>query len=145
MRHQIFRFSFVGGLATLLHMAVGSTLIHAGWRPLLANVVSFVIAFLVSFMGHYGFSFPDHSVPIAASLRRFIVVAGTGFLINETILAGLLEFSSFPAIFGLIISTIAAAVFTFFASRNWAFRNSGDLLATEEISGSGEVQGIGNV
>ena len=59
---QLLRFGLVGALATLVHMLIGATLIHSGWPALGANPVSFVIAFVVSFMGHYGFSFSDQEV-----------------------------------------------------------------------------------
>lgn len=121
MLRQFLRFSLVGALATVLHMAVGVTLIHAGWSPLLANMFSFVIAFLVSFMGHYGFSFPGHGMTLSTSLKRFVLVAVCGFMVNETLLAGLVRFSSIPGVWCLILSTATAAILTFIASRNWAF------------------------
>ena len=57
--YQFLKFGFVGGIATLVHMLIGVTLVHSGWPALAANLVSFVIAFVVSFMGHYGFSFSN--------------------------------------------------------------------------------------
>lgn len=121
MLRQLLRFSLIGALATVLHMAVGVTLIHAGWSPLLANVFSFLVAFLVSFMGHYGFSFPGHGMTLSTSLKRFVLVAVCGFMVNETLLAGLVRFSSIPGIWCLIISTSTAAILTFAASRSWVF------------------------
>lgn len=71
MLHQFLRFGLVGGLATLVHLLVGTTLIHSGWPALTANPVSFLIAFVVSFMGHFGFSFSDQQNDVTTSLKRF--------------------------------------------------------------------------
>ena len=122
MLHQFLRFGLVGALATLVHMLIGATLIHSGWHALAANPVSFLIAFVVSFMGHYGFSFSDQEKDVATSLKRFSLVACGGFVVNETILAVLVWSTPLPQIPSLILSTGVAAIVTFFASRNWAFR-----------------------
>ncbi|HCT31801.1 GtrA family protein [Sulfitobacter pontiacus] len=120
--YQFLKFGFVGGIATLVHMLIGVTLVHSGWPALAANLVSFVIAFVVSFMGHYGFSFSNQEKEIATSLKRFAVVACAGFVINETLLALLIWSVPLPHIATLVVSTGVAALVTFFASRNWAFR-----------------------
>jgi len=121
---QLLRFGLVGALATLVHMLIGATLIHSGWPALGANPVSFVIAFVVSFMGHYGFSFSDQEADIVTSLKRFSIVACGGFIVNEALLALLIWSGAVPQIFALIFSTGAAAIGSFFASRNWAFQKS---------------------
>ena len=87
MLSQFLRFGLVGALATLVHMLIGAILIHSGWSALAANPISFLIAFVVSFMGHYGFSFSDQSCDVATSLKRFALVAVGGFAVNEGILA----------------------------------------------------------
>ena len=122
MLNQFLRFGFVGVLATLVHMLIGATLVHSGWSALAANPVSFLIAFVVSFMGHYGFSFSDQENELATSLRRFTLVACGGFVVNETLLAVLVWSTTLPQSASLILSTGVAAIITFFASRNWAFR-----------------------
>ena len=121
---QLLRFGLVGALATLVHMLIGVTLIHSGWPALGANPVSFVIAFVVSFMGHYGFSFSDQEVDIVTSLKRFSIVACGGFIANEALLAVLVWSGGVPQILALVFSTGTAAVGSFFASRNWAFQKS---------------------
>jgi len=120
VRHAI-RFGVVGGLASLIHMLIGVTLIHSGWSALLANPVAFVIAFGVSFLGHYGFTFTDQRSPFATSLIRFAVVACGGFALNESLLALLVWTDAVSQMTALVISTASAAAVTFFASKNWAF------------------------
>lgn len=122
MFHQFLRFGLIGALATLVHMLVGATLVHSGWPALTANLLSFVIAFAVSFMGHFGYSFSDQKGELATSLKRFALVACGGFAVNEVLLAGLIWMTTMPEIASLVLSTGVAACLTFFASRNWAFR-----------------------
>lgn len=122
MLGQLIRFGLVGGLATLVHMLVGVSLIGAGIAALFANLVAFLVAFGVSFIGHYGFSFPEKAASLSSAFRRFILVAIGGFLINESLLALYLWLALGPEVLGLILSTGSAAVVTFFVSRNWAFR-----------------------
>ncbi len=124
MLGQVFRFALVGGMATLLHMLVGVTLIDAGWPALWANAISFLIAFLVSFTGHYGFSFPEQPASLTTSLVRYVLVACGGFAANETLLGLFIWFDMGSDISGLILSTGLAAVLTFFLSRSWAFRGA---------------------
>lgn len=120
---QMFRFGLIGVAATLLHMVVGVTLIDAGWPALVANATAFAIAFAVSFMGHFGYSFPDRATDPRRALIRFAVVACAGFAVNETMLAVLIWLDLVAHIPGLVLATGTAAVLTFFASRNWAFRS----------------------
>lgn len=123
---QLFRFGLVGVIATLVHMLIGATLIHSGWPALAANPLSFLIAFAVSFMGHYGFSFSDQERNIRTSLKRFALVAYAGFVVNEALLAALIWTTGVPDIAALILSTGVVAIGTFSVSRNWAFRTQKD-------------------
>lgn len=134
MPRQFLRFGLVGALATLVHMLIGTILIHSGWSALAANPISFLIAFVVSFMGHYGFSFSDQSRDVATSLKRFALVAVSGFAVNEGILAFLIWSDKLPQITALLLSTSIAAIVTFVACRNWAFQKM-----TEDQNGFDDV------
>lgn len=124
MLAQFLRFGLVGALATLLHMTIGVTLIGSGWEALSANVIAFPVAFLVSFLGHSGFSFADHDMPMARALRRFLLVAVAGFAVNEMLLALLLWTGMVAQAVALVAATGCAALFSFAVSRNWAFRKA---------------------
>ncbi len=117
---HLLRFGLVGALATLVHMMIGVTLIHSGWPALLANPASFVVAFLVNFMGHFGFSFAGHAKDLSLSLKRFALVATGGFALNEVLLFMLIRSGAIPHNASLILSTGTAAVLTFIVSRSWA-------------------------
>lgn len=119
---QVIRFGLIGIGATVIHLAIGLMLIHAGWSPLIANVVAFVFAFFVSFAGHFGYTFAGQSTDPASAFVRFIVVAVVGFSFNETVLAIMLQFDVMEKATAFVLSTLAAAIITFVLSRNWAFR-----------------------
>jgi putative flippase GtrA len=121
MIQEAFRFSLVGLAATFVHLIAGVTLIDAGWMPAIANLAAFGTAFLVSFAGHFGYTFSSRRVMIHRSFQRFLVVALAGFVINETALTILLAQEATVAQTGLVISTILAALSTFILSRFWAF------------------------
>lgn len=121
MIRQIFRFSLIGGAATLIHLLVGVTLIHAGWAPLIANAAAFCVAFFVSFAGHFGYTFSSGDSSMTGSLLRFMAVALAGFIANEAILGGLLTRHILSPAATLIVSTGLVALGTFILCRRWAF------------------------
>ena len=121
---QVGRFALVGVLATATHLAVGSGAIGAGVPPLTANPLAFVVAFAVSYAGHYGWTFADVAVPARRSLPRFRAVALAGLALNEAVLAALLMLGVLPM--GAFVAAVAlAAGSTYVLSRTWAFRPRG--------------------
>lgn len=124
MIRRIARFSSVGAAATLIHLLVGVTLIHAGWMPMIANAAAFAVAFFVSFAGHFGYTFSSNTNSLTRSLVRFMAVAFVGFATNEAILAGLLTRHMLSPTATLIVSTSLVAFFTFALCHRWAFAGS---------------------
>ena len=122
MVRQMLKFGIVGLLATFVHMVIGFLLIQSSWQPLVANMIAFGIAFLVSFVGHLGFSFADQDVSASSALWKFALVALLGFACNETLLLVLLWQDVFTDTLSLWVSTGCAAALTFALSRIWAFR-----------------------
>jgi putative flippase GtrA len=119
---QMLRFGMVGGLATFVHMVIGTIMIQSGWDPLSANMIAFAIAFLVSFVGHLGFSFADQDISTPDALWKFAIVALIGFGCNETLLAILLSNDVLSDTISLWVSTGSAAILTFVLAKFWAFR-----------------------
>ncbi|WP_447553425.1 GtrA family protein [Vreelandella sp. EE22] len=115
---QPFRFLVVGALATATHLLVATLLfvLLGAPSPYLVNVIAFVVAFMVSFLGHRYITFKTNG-----SLGRFFLVAVGGFLANNAILtAGLaLGMESLPAV---ILATASVPVLTYLASSLWAFK-----------------------
>jgi putative flippase GtrA len=124
MWRQLLRFGIVGLLATFVHMVIGFLLIQSNWQPVMANLLAFTIAFLVSFIGHLGFTFADQGVSPSSALWKFALVALIGFACNEVLLIVLLSEGDLTDTVSLWISTGCAAVLTFALSKLWAFRTA---------------------
>jgi len=118
---EVVAFGAVGGTAFLVHFAVVAVAVPLGVAPLLANVFGFLAAFAVSFVGHARWSFPADGRPVAAALKRFAVVAVSGFVLNESAYAVLLRTTSLDYRLALFIVLCAVAGLTWLAGRYWAF------------------------
>lgn len=128
-RHgQVFRFVVVGTAAAVVHLLVVTALVRLlGWQPLLANVAGWLLAFWVSFIGHYGWTFHGTVLTATASAKRFLVLSAGGFLANECLYAMALRWSTQRFDLLLVGVLLVTAVLTFLASRFWAFQGSGHL------------------
>ena len=122
--HSGFWFVLVGASAALTHMAVFTLvllLVPTLW-PEIANVPGFLVAFLVSFIGHRRLSFQDAGTSLLQSFMRFAATAVAGFVTNEAVFIALFRFFGFPTWLALIGGIVVSAVQTFVLSRFWAFR-----------------------
>lgn len=116
------RFTLVGILATILHISIAWLLIaHAGLYPLIANFLAFLGAFMLSFSGHYYWTFYSRANRTQA-LRRFFVISGTAFLVNNIVLAGLLRADFITPVLATICAAFLIPVFTYILSRLWVFQ-----------------------
>jgi len=116
-------FLVVGGAAALTHLGVFVWLSQAStlW-PEIANAIGFVVAFLVSFMGHRWLSFADAGTGLLQSLWRFGATALAGFACNEMVFMALHRLVGWPGLPALIAALMVAAAQTFVLGRFWAFR-----------------------
>lgn len=79
---RISRFALVGIAATLTHAAILWALVSvAGLRPSMATLAAFCVAFGVSYLGHYKFTFRS-TQPHGAALPAFAFAALTGAFLN---------------------------------------------------------------
>jgi putative flippase GtrA len=90
--------------------------------PLLANALGWMIAFLVSFAGHYWLTFRHTAQPIGMAIRRFFTISAITFCVNEASYSWLLRTTRLRYDVLLALILIAVACMTFLASRLWAFR-----------------------
>ena len=124
--HSGFWFVLVGASAALTHMVVFTLvllLVPTLW-PEIANVAGFLVAFLVSFVGHRRLSFRDAGTSFMQSFVRFAATAVAGFMTNEAVFIVLLRVLELPTWMALISGIVMSAMQTFVLSRFWAFKRS---------------------
>ena len=121
---QTTRFVAVGCAAAATHWAVAVGCVElAGAPPLVANLIGWLVAFAVSFIGHYRLTFRHSRIPWTIAIRRFFLVSAAGFLVNEGAYAWLLHATALRYDVLLALILIGLAVLTFVVSRLWAFRH----------------------
>ena len=118
---QIMKFGSVGLLATVIHYITAISLFSFEVSPMWANLFAFLVAFQVSFFGHYRWTFAAKDIRSSTAFQRFACVSLLGFLINETLLFLLLEWTPITPRWALFIVLLTVAGFTFLLSRTWAF------------------------
>lgn len=123
---RIWLFIAVGSTAAAVHLAVVVGLVSGpGMPPLLANIVGWLLAFLVSFLGQWQLTFRARGTSWQRAMPRFFLLSLTGFLINEGAYAALLHWSALPYDALLALILIAVAVMTYLLSSRWAFLGKG--------------------
>lgn len=112
----------VGASAAFVHWVVVVMLVSGTYlTPLVANVFGWLVAFGVSFTGHYQLTFRHQRNGVSQAIWRFFLLSGLGFAINEMSYAVLLKQTRLPYELLLALVLVGVAVITFFASRFWAF------------------------
>lgn len=125
LAEQIGWFVIVGCAAAATHWAVAVACVALiGLAPLWANLVGWVIAFFVSFTGHYQLTFRHQHAPLAQAARRFFAVSALGFAVNEAAYAVLLQVTAIRYDILLALILIGIAGMTFILGRFWAFRHN---------------------
>mgnify|MGYP002347877075 CR=1 FL=1 len=95
-----------------------------GLPPLLANVVGWLVALLVSFTGHHRLSFKGHANTLGQAALRFFCISAGGFAINEATYALLLHWTPWRYDVLLAVVLVGVAGITYVLSRHWAFLRS---------------------
>jgi putative flippase GtrA len=122
---QYAKFSFVGALATGIHLLVFSAtieLLHL--EPMLANLVAFSVAFVVSFSGHRSWTFRTTGSPpaLVQSGLRFGAVAAVGLALNSGAVFLTTEALALSYRWALIPMATVVPFATYLMNRYWAFR-----------------------
>jgi putative flippase GtrA len=119
-------FVFVGCMAAAVHLGTVVLLVSGfDWLPLVANIVAWLVAFCVSFSGHWHLTFPHSGAPMVRAIRRFFLISLIGFVINEAMYAVLLNLTGtrwYAVVLFFVL--LAVAVMTWLLSSRWAFRGT---------------------
>jgi putative flippase GtrA len=120
---RLARFVAVGSAAAAVHLGVVVALVQAaGARPLQANVLGWLAAFVVSFTGQYRLTFADRAAALLPAMRRFLAISLLGFAANEAGYALALRAHWLRYDLALVLVLMAVAVMTYLLSSAWAFR-----------------------
>lgn len=120
---QLVQFGLVGGSAAATHLAVVGLLVQAfQMPPLAANVLAFLVAFIVSYNGHALLTFSAVHARGWAVVGRFFAVSCLSFLANELLYAVALHVLHWHYFWSLLVVLMVVAVGTFVLSKFWAFK-----------------------
>jgi putative flippase GtrA len=123
LQHRVPRFIAVGCTAAAVHFATVLLFVGgAGATPLAANVAGWLLAFGVSFLGQWRFTFRGQRAPARQALRRYFVLSLGGFAANEMAYGALLHWTRLPYDLLLAAVLVGTALFTYVLSSRWAFR-----------------------
>ena len=124
------RFVAVGALAAATHYLVALGAHHAmSLSPWLANALGFVVAFGVSYLGHFTWTFAaqahvqtqTQTQTHRQSLPRFLGVAIAAQLANQALTALFLQALAWPFALSLGLALLLVALGTYVLSARWAF------------------------
>lgn len=120
------RFGLVGVAATLVHLLVANmVLITCSSSVYLSSLCGFATAFLVSYLGHYYFTFQTKKAH-QETLIRFFSIAFGGFLGSYIVLALLARLDLPSETIRLTISILIIPVITYLLAKGWAFKQAKD-------------------
>jgi len=116
------RFIMVGTAAAAVHWAVTVLVVEqTGVAPAWANVCGWLVALVVSFIGHWRLTFADRPVRPLRSAVRFAVLSASAFAINAAAYALLLRWGAVRYDVGLAFVLAGVAMLSYLASRHWVF------------------------
>ncbi|MDR2300374.1 MAG: GtrA family protein [Comamonas sp.] len=120
---QLLQFVLVGGSAAATHLAVVGLLVSLlDMPPLAANVLAFLVAFVVSYNGHALFTFSAARARGWPVVARFFAVACLSFVANELLYYIALNWLHWHYFWSLAAVLVLVAIGTFVMSKFWAFK-----------------------
>lgn len=122
MMRRLVWFGGVGLAATVVHyLCVRGLVAHGGWKPLPANVVAWLVAFMFSFAGHFLGTFRDPALKAGRALPRFFAVAAIGFASNQVLYTLFTQYTPIRYDLAVFPVSLLVAFLTYVLSRRWAF------------------------
>lgn len=117
---RIVVFGLVGGLASLLHIAVAGAAMRWGAVSIfVANMAGFALAFLWSYAGHYWLTFRSTRQHRSA-LPRFALTALAGYGVNNGVVLGCVLLTGTESLWFIVLAVGFAAIVVYLVSSRWA-------------------------
>ena len=112
------RFALVGLAATFTHVGLAWLILRMEplANPYAVNCLAYAVGFFVSYFGHRYLTFGT-----TGSIARFLLVATSGFALNNLLVAALLAASA-SSFLAILVATAIVPVLTYVASSLWVFR-----------------------
>ncbi|MHC3122462.1 GtrA family protein [Acinetobacter sp. GN11] len=120
---QLARFTTTGAAAALTHYSIVMLLFKRNIALQYANLVAFLLAYWVSYFGHRIFTFKAQHISHRQTLPKFTLVAGLGFLFNESFLLLSNLYFSVPVSTLVCVAIVLTSIVTFLLNRFFAFQH----------------------
>jgi putative flippase GtrA len=121
LQSRFCRFSLVGALATLVHIAVFVGLVeYASQRPVNASIPAFILATLFSYGANRTLTFEARGAH-RAQLPKYALVALAGLGLNVLITYLLVDVLSYGYGAALALVVLTVPSMTFLLNRHWTF------------------------
>ena len=120
---QLTRFATTGAAEALTHYSIAMLLFKKHVELQYANLLAFLVAYWVSYFGHRIFTFKAQHLAHRQTLPKFTLVAGLGFLFNESFLLLSNLYFDIPVSTLVCIAIVLTSVVTFLLNRFFAFQH----------------------
>lgn len=120
---QLARFTTTGAAAALTHYSIVMLLFKRNIALHYANLIAFLLAYWVSYFGHRIFTFKAQHISHRQTLPKFTLVAGLGFLFNESFLLLSNLYFSTPVSTLVCVAIVLTSIVTFLLNRFFAFQH----------------------
>jgi putative flippase GtrA len=127
---QYAKFGVIGLSATAVHVSVFSAVMElfaiAAWQ---ANILAFTVAIIVSFLGHFHWTFRSDETDTEERRRqrnrsfpKFVFTASVGFTLNLLAAYVLVDVLGKPYVYAVLIMIFGVPPIVFALAKFWAFR-----------------------
>lgn len=120
---QFARFTTTGTAAALTHYSIAMLLFKKHVALQYANLLAFLLAYWVSYFGHRVFTFKAQHLTHRQTLPKFTLVAGLGFLFNESFLLLSNLYFNVPVSTLVCTAIVLTSMVTFLLNRFFAFQH----------------------
>ena len=118
---EAMRFGSVGLWATGVYLVAAATAASTGLPPQLANALGYCVATVVSFLGHFYWTFGKRTNH-AGAFARFLVVSFGGYLLSSGVMHVALDWVHAPFWMALAAVIVIVPGLSWLSHRYWAFK-----------------------